>query len=111
MPTFQYTAKDNTGQVRSGVMEAETNSVAVAQLREQGLWVTRLQAQTAAAPVASSASPLQRLVDPIWTGVSLRDVAFFFRQFATMFDAGVPLGQSLTSLSEQAPNARLRRIV
>src|SRR5689334_7498420 len=110
MPTYQYTAKDNSGQTRSGVLEAETNSVAVTKLREQGLWVTRLQAHGArAAPAPAGAR--QRLIDPIWSGVSLRDLAFFFRQFATLVDAGVSLSQALTSLSQQAPNAKLRAIV
>jgi type IV pilus assembly protein PilC len=110
MPTYQYTAKDNTGQTRSGVLEAETNSVAVAQLREQGLWVTQLHARggTVAAP---EGGPRTRLIEPLWSGVSLRDLAFFFRQFATLIDSGVPLYQSLSALALQAPNARLRRIV
>lgn len=110
MPTYHYTAKDNAGQIRTGVLEAETNSVAVARLREQGLWVTQLRprgtaAQTPAGGVRGG------LLDPLWTGISLRDLAFFFRQFATMIDAGVPLFQSLSTLSHQAPNPKLRRIV
>ena len=110
MPTYQYTAKDHTGQTRSGVLEAETNSVAVARLREQGLWVTQLRARsgTVAAP---QGGPRARLIEPLWSGVSLRDLAFFFRQFATLIDSGVPLYQGLSSLAQQAPNARLRRIV
>jgi type II secretory pathway component PulF len=110
MPNFQYTAKDTAGQTRRGVLEAETNSVAVAKLREQGLWVTQLQSQTAP---STAAAPGGRggLLDPLWTGVSLRDLGFFFRQFATLVDAGIPLSQALSSLSQQAPNPRLRRTV
>jgi type IV pilus assembly protein PilC len=112
MPTYQYTAKDNTGQTRSGVLEAETNSVAVAQLRDQGLWVTQLQARGGLTTAASAqAGPRPSLIEPLWTGVSLQDLAFFFRQFATLIDAGVPLSQGLGSLSLQAPNPKLRRIV
>jgi type IV pilus assembly protein PilC len=112
MPTYQYTAKDNTGQTRSGVLEAETNSVAVAQLRDQGLWVTQLQARGGVTtPASAQSGPRPSLIDPLWTGVSLQDLAFFFRQFATLIDAGVPLSQGLSSLSLQAPNPKLRRIV
>jgi type II secretory pathway component PulF len=110
MPTYQYTAKDNSGQTRSGVLEAETNSVAVAQLREQGLWVTQLHAR-AGATAAPEGGLRARVIEPLWSGVSLRDLAFFFRQFATLIDAGVPLSQGLSSLAMQAPSARLRRIV
>jgi type II secretory pathway component PulF len=110
MPTYQYTAKDNTGQTRSGVMEAETNSVAVAKLREQGLWVTQLQAR-GGVTTAPEGRPRAGLLEPLWSGVSLRDLAFFFRQFATLIDSGVPLFQGLSSLAMQAPNGKLRRIV
>jgi type IV pilus assembly protein PilC len=110
MPTYQYIAKDNTGQTRSGVLDADTNSVAVAKLREQGLWVTRLQARGAAVE-KTGGGRRPRLLDPIWSGVSLRDLAFFFRQFATMVDSGITLSQSLSTLALQAPNARLRQIV
>jgi type IV pilus assembly protein PilC len=111
MPTFEYTAKDTAGQTRRGVLEAETNSIAVAQLREQGLWVTQLQSQSATKAVAPAVGLRERLTDPIWTGVSLRDLGFFFRQFATLIDAGMPLSQALSTLSQQAPNERLRRTV
>jgi len=110
MPTYQYIAKDSAGQTRSGMMEAETNSVAVARLREQGLWVTRLHAHGVRAS-ASSGGVRERLIDPIWSGVSLRDLAFFFRQFATLIDAGMPINQALSTLAPQAPNAKLRQIV
>src|SRR5689334_19214575 len=110
MPTYQYTAKDNTGQTRSGMMEAETNSVAVAKLREQGLWVTQLQAR-GGVTAAPEGRPRAGLLEPLWSGVSLRDLAFFFRQFATLIDSGVPLYQGLSSLALQAPNPKLRRIV
>src|SRR5688572_1089513 len=111
MPTFQYTAKDSSGHTRTGVLEAETNSVAVAQLREQGLWVTQLHSRGARAAPQGGGGLRGRLIDPLWTGVSLRDMGFFFRQFATLVDAGIPLSQALSSLSRQAPNARLRRTV
>lgn len=110
MPTYQYTAKDTTGQTRSGLLEAETNRVAVAKLREQGLWVTQLQAHSEAA-AAREGAPRPGLLEPLWSGVSLRDMAFFFRQFATLIDSGVPLFQGLSSLAMQAPNAKLRGII
>src|SRR5713226_6748110 len=103
MPTYQYTAKDNTGQTRSGVMEAETNSVAVAKLREQGLWVTQLHPRGLTVAAAPGRGVRPKLIEPLWTGISLRDLAFFFRQFATLIDAGVPLSQGLGSLALQAP--------
>src|SRR5437867_10026319 len=99
MPTFQFTARDGQGNQRRGVLEAEANSVAVAQLREQGLWVTRLQAVVAPRQERSEAGA--RPLDPVWSGVSLKELALFFRQFATLINAGMPLFQSLTTLQAQ----------
>jgi hypothetical protein len=40
------------------------------------------------APSTPAAAFARRLLDPIWTGVSLTELAFFFRRFATLIDAG-----------------------
>jgi type II secretory pathway component PulF len=48
---------------------------------------------------------------PLVGKVPLNQLAFFFRQFSTMLDAGVPMVQSLDTLSRQARDLRLRRIV
>jgi type II secretory pathway component PulF len=64
------------------------------------------------AGVAPPAVPFaRRLLDPIWTGVSLKDLAYFFRQFATLIDAGMPLFQSLAILQAQTPNKRLCAVI
>jgi type IV pilus assembly protein PilC/MSHA biogenesis protein MshG len=43
--------------------------------------------------------------------VPLKDLAFFFRQYATMMEAGVPIVQSLGTLAGQARDPKLRRIL
>src|SRR5262249_12619777 len=98
MPTYQDIAQDNSGPTGSGVLAAATNGVAVAKRREQGMWVPRLQARSAVAEKKRDGGLRARLIDPIWSGVSLRDLAFFFRQFATMIDSGITLSQSLSTL-------------
>lgn len=50
-----------------------------------------------------------KLVYPLWTGVSLRDLAVMFRQFATLLDAGVPLQRAIATMQHQAPNEILRK--
>src|SRR5204863_6555602 len=98
MPTFQYTARDGQGRSQQGVLEAESNAVAASLLREQGLWVTGLRSVAGAQESGTPNAPATRLLDPVWTGVSLKDLALFFRQFATLIDAGMPLFQSLSTL-------------
>ncbi len=52
---------------------------------------------------------LAHLVYPLFSGVSLRDMALLYRQFAAMLGAGVPIYQCLTSLTQQSNNAVLSR--
>ncbi len=52
---------------------------------------------------------LAHLVFPLFSGVSLRDMALMYRQFAAMLGAGVPIYQCLTSLSQQSTNSVLKR--
>jgi type II secretory pathway component PulF len=111
MPTFQYTARDGQGKSMQGVLEAESNAVAAALLREQGLWVTGLRSVGGHSQADAPAAPAPRLLDPVWSGVSLKELALFFRQFATLIDAGMPLFQSLSTLQAQTTNRRLREVI
>ena len=58
-----------------------------------------------------SPATLARLLYPIWSGVGLRDLALFYRQFAAMINAGVPIYQCLTTLTVQTANPTLRRCI
>ncbi len=51
------------------------------------------------------------VVGPIVGTVNLNDLLFFFRQFATMLHAGVPMAQSLNTLAKQSRDPRLGRVV
>src|SRR5262245_53604767 len=111
MPSFQYTARDAHGKSQQGVLEAESNSVAAALLREQGLWVTALRSVAGSGEANAVSRTQGRLLDPVWSGVSLKDLALFFRQFATLINAGMPLFQSLSTLQAQTTNPRLREVI
>lgn len=52
-----------------------------------------------------------RVVGPVVDRVPLRDLMFFFRQFATMQKAGVPIVQSLATLSGQSRDGKLSSII
>ena len=52
---------------------------------------------------------LAHLVYPFFSGISLRDMALLYRQFAAMLGAGVPIYQCLTSLMQQSSNSTLKR--
>src|SRR5207244_8519209 len=82
MPTFAYTIRDQTGALRKGSGEAETENVLARRLREQGFQVASIK-PTKAAKTKKPGGGFGR--------VGLVDLSIFCRQFSTMIDAGVSL--------------------
>lgn len=63
-------------------------------------------------PDLSKRNPfLTNLLGPVLGRVPLKDLSFFFRQFGTMVEAGVPIVQCLDTLAKQAQNGKLRKIL
>ena len=53
---------------------------------------------------------LERVVYPIFSGVVIKDLAPFYRQFATLINAGIPLFQALVALESSTKNPKLKEI-
>ena len=51
-----------------------------------------------------------RLIKPLVAGAALKDLAAFYRQFATLIGAGLPLFQALVSLEGNTSNPRLKKL-
>ena len=103
MPTFRYRAVSNQGgDVHSGVIEAPTRELAVAQLQHAG------HLPISAEEIAPGRLPDLRHLRPFWrrrNRVSRKDLALFTRELATLLQAGLPLEQALETLCRlnQAP--------
>jgi type II secretory pathway component PulF len=101
------------------LVPATVSRAAVAAPRRAGVetpWPTTVSAPEPQVYVESEDAPpgTKRWVvalRSIWTGVGIRDLALFYRQFATMIHAGVPLYQCLTTLNAQTSNPVLRRTI
>lgn len=100
--TYVYKARNNSGQIISGQMEAEAEKMVVMRLREQGSMVISLEKREVAAKSISIQFKKK---------VSLKDIAIFSRQFATMLNAGLPIINSLTILQQQSENKELQEIL
>jgi type IV pilus assembly protein PilC len=102
--TFDYKIVDVSGKHTKGKVEATNEAAAVQILRQQGL-----------VPVSMSeaGSLLHReLSIPGLSGrTTLKDLAVFARQFATMTAAGMSLLRSLVVLEEQAAKASLKKAI
>jgi len=103
MAVFRYSAKDNTGRLISGVIEADTDAMVVDRLRDMGFFITNLERTVERTDVFQS---LQGLF-----GIGLKDLAIFSRQFATMVSSGLSLVRTLSILEQQTTNKRLKAII
>lgn len=52
---------------------------------------------------------VERVIFPIWSGSSLRDMAVLYRQLAALLNAGVSIPQSLQTLIAQGASGQLRK--
>jgi general secretion pathway protein F len=104
MGAFEYTALDNAGKERKGILEGDTPRHIRQLLREQQLL------PVAVAEVAQKEAKLQRSFS-LARRVSAGDLALFTRQLATLVRAGLPLEESLLAVSQQTEKPRVQSIV
>ncbi|MBN3722913.1 type II secretion system inner membrane protein GspF [Burkholderia sp. Ac-20379] len=105
MPAFRFEAIDAGGRPQKGVIEADSARAARGQLRIQGL--TPLVVEPAAK--RSAGQRKQRL--SIGRKMSQREQAILTRQLASLLTAGLPLGEALAVLTEQAERDYIRELM
>ena len=99
MKRFTYKAKEiGTGKIIKGTIQAETERVAGKLLVDRGYVPESLKEEG-----AGLASKLNR--------VTSKDRINFTRQFATLVGAGLPIAQSLRTVSEQTSNKSMKAII
>lgn len=99
MQEWVWEAKARTGEVRKGVMEAESADAVQNRLKAQNLAPTKVKKKAREFTLSFGAP------------VSEKELVVFIRQFATMIDAGLPLVQCLDILSGQGENQAFNRIL
>jgi type IV pilus assembly protein PilC len=102
MPVYKWIAETRKGRVLKGELEAADERIARLQLKRRNLNVKKLKAKP---------KDLFENVAFMQPKVTRKDVVIFTRQFSTMIDAGLPLVQGLTVLSEQADNKTFKDIL
>jgi type IV pilus assembly protein PilC len=103
MPVYEYTARDATGRVLAGAIEAESDATVTQKLREMGFFITNLHRKTEPVGVVEYFSRFR--------GIGLKDLAVFSRQFATMVNAGLSLVRTLSILEEQTQQKQLQQVI
>jgi type IV pilus assembly protein PilC len=102
MPVYKWVAETRKGRVLKGELEAADERIARLQLKRRNLNVKKLKAKP---------KDLFENVAFMQPKVTRKDVVIFTRQFSTMIDAGLPLVQGLTVLTDQADNKTFKNIL
>jgi type IV pilus assembly protein PilC len=98
---FDYQARDASGKMVSGHIEANDQQAATATLMGRNLMVIGLKAGAAK---KAGEKRKQGKVKP-------QDLVVFTRQLATMMDAGLPLVQAMSALEEQTDSVQLKPVI
>lgn len=100
MAVYSYEALDTGGNRVAGIIDADSDELARAKLRESGLYPTEVHEGGEAAAGGWLSAPIRT-----------KDIAAFTRQIATLIGAGFPIVDALSTLSEQVANLRLKRVI
>jgi type II secretory pathway component PulF len=138
MSTFTYQARDLEGKDVSGIIEADDARGAANLLREQGLFTLHLAPAMNPRPATvilpggatqtgngsftpsytPAVPPVRRIgeqssvhIAPFLASVPLPELAMMYRQMGTLLNAGVPMVQSISTLSQQTRSGRLKAIL
>ena len=108
MPVFEYRALNAGGKTVEGLKEAESPKTLRSVLRRDGLYLTAVLREQAAAQAAAREVSVRR-----WVGGRIRseDVAVVTRQLAVLTGAGVPLAEALAALVDQVDHERLKKVI
>jgi len=102
MASFVWEGRTRSGETRNGVMDAKNAAEVEQRLRTMGLSPEKVKKK----PIEIKLPKL-----PGSSGVSLKDLVIFTRQFSTMIDAGLPLVQCLEILATQSERPALKKIL
>ena len=118
MPKFRYVAMDSQGTEKEGVVDAENQSQAIAKIRSQDMFPTRVaelggggKAAASGTSAAATGKGMQmELKMPSFMAkrVKPKELMVFTRQLATLVEAGLPLLRGLRILLKQEKHPALR---
>jgi len=104
MAKFSYTAVDARGKQANGVVDANDQNDAIAQIRQLGFYPQRLDEAKDEETAADDKPKIKKKSGK----VKMKVLTIFTRQLATLIDAGLPLLRSLNTLAKQERNPVMR---
>jgi len=103
MATFVYKVRDHTGKTLTGNMDAKNKEAIISELRKKKYFITSIEQKKGIASFSMEITLFQR--------VNIKDLTIFYRQFATMVNAGLTLVNCLDILAKQVENKLLAKII
>ncbi len=101
MPFYTYTAVDSTGRTVKATIEAESETLVLAKLRDQALHCTEIKKSSKGFKMGQIGK----------AKVPLKSLVVFSRQFATMINAGIPILRCLDIASNQMKDKALKSVL
>ena len=103
MSSYAYTARNHTGDIIKGVVNATTREAASQAITRQGLKPILVKLE--------SGEQAEKKGGFLQFGgkIKNKDIVVFTRQLSTMVSAGVPLAGALSTLAEQAENKKFKQ--
>lgn len=101
---FLFQAKNLSGEIINGRMEAINRDAAIAMLQEKRYIPLKIEKQ-------EEVSALMKDFQHLWEGVNLRELSVFFRQLATLIEAKVSIISSLRAVGDQTENAFFKIVI
>ncbi len=105
MPHYAYKARSHGGDPQAGDIEADSKQGAARQLIGRGLVPSMVEEKHEGGFLAPAA--LRQRFDK----VKMEELILFTSQLDTLFRAGIPLVDCLSSIAEQAGNGNFRRVL
>ena len=100
--TYEYKVRDRTGNVLTGQLVGDSESLVLQRLREMGMTPVEVKRSGRGLSMEINVRPGR---------VKLKQVAVFCRQFATMVNSGLPILRALTILGDQTDSKELSKIL
>lgn len=97
---FKYKARTKDGELQMGFVEAPTRDVGVNILASNNLYILSID--------AAEKNDWQSALASVFSKVGAKDLMVFTRQFATLLDAQVSLGDAMRTLASQTRNPVLK---
>jgi len=100
VPVYHYRVMDHKGQYQEGIIEAEDIKSAANRLKDQGLFIVKLDTMRRSL-----------VLDDYFSSVKPIDLANLNKQLGVMVNAGIPLVSALEVVEKQTDNPKMQKVI